>query len=94
MGAIDDIVTSVIRERLSGVTIESIEVEPDVGIDGDPILRITVVFPDAEGPELDPEKLVTIPRHLRSELKKLDVDRFPILSFISRGDAKKLKEAI
>jgi len=92
MGAIDDIVASVVKERLNGVTIESIEVERDVDSDGDPILRITVVF-DAEGAELDPEKLVTIPRHLRSKLKKPDVDRFPMFSFISKGDAKKLKHA-
>lgn len=50
--------------------------------DGDPILRIWVVY-EAEDNRLDPDKVAAVVGPLRSHIKKITngLDRFPILSF-------------
>ena len=61
--------------------------------DGDPILRIMVVF-EAEDDRLDPKKVLGLVRHLREPLKELIADRFPILSFMTSAEAAATEEAL
>ena len=51
--------------------------------DGDPILRIWVVF-EAEDNRLDPNKVAAVVGPLRTHIKQIHngLDRFPILSFM------------
>ena len=92
MSALDQLVASVVKERLGEAKIESIRVEEDVDHAGEPILRITVVFDSSAG-ELDTDRLVGITRHMRSRLDKKHTDAFPMFRFISKADAAKLKNA-
>lgn len=81
-----------IRDRFSDVTIESVRIVEDVDSDGDPILVITVVY-EAKGGKLDPHKTAGLVRHLRPQLIESNQRSFPILRFMSRADAARLKSA-
>lgn len=73
-------VQRIVVEQLNPARIERVDVEHDVDHDGDPILRIKIVF-DAEDDRLDPRSVRGLARHLREPLEELRVEEFPMFSF-------------
>ncbi len=89
MKSIDEIVKHVVETQLAPARIVDLSVTEDVDFDGDPIFRIVVVF-EAEGNRLDPERVVGLTRHLRNyldDLGELNLERFPIWSFMTSEEA-------
>lgn len=89
---VQDAIERVVRKQLSDAQIDSVTVRQDVDHDGDEILRVFVIF-DARKGQLDPDKTVSMVRHVREELHKLEESRFPIISYVSKSDAKRMKSA-
>lgn len=92
MADIKELVSEIVRGEFENAKIESIDVTEDVDSDGDPILRITVVF-DPSGDGLDSQKMVGLVRHLRPKLAENNIVSFPLVRFVSKADADKLKRA-
>ncbi len=82
----------IVRDRLSASVIDSVDVKSDVDSEGDPILRVTIVFDQTEQ-GLDQNRVVGLVRHIRSNLEGEGGDRFPLISFIAKNEAAKLKRA-
>lgn len=74
------VIRDVVEHQLAPARIVSVSVSEDDDFDGDPILRIDVVF-EIEGDQLDPQKVMGLARHLREPLERLEEDRFPVFSF-------------
>ena len=89
VGSMSDKLTNVVREvverQLAPATILSVSVDDDIDHDGDPVLRVVVVF-ESEGSDLDPNRVLGLVRHLREPLKELQELRFPIFSFMTSGE--------
>ena len=86
MTKIDDVVKRVVQEQLAPAQIIGLTVEEAEDADGDPILRIEVIFEVAEN-RLDPEKVLGLIRHVRKPLTELGADRFPVFSFMTADEA-------
>ena len=78
----------IVREQFAGVQIDAVRVEPDTDYDGNDIFRVTVVFDAKNG--LDAEKAKGLVRHMRAQLRKKADFAFPVVSFRSRTDDKRL----
>ena len=83
--AVRQAIDEVLREQFDMVPITLIEVEEDHDHDGDPILRVRMIF-DAEVEDLDRKRLASFTRHLRNRLWDLDEERFPHVSLITKAD--------
>lgn len=88
--SLQQLVSQVVQERFRGVAIDRVEVMPDVDHDGDPVLRITVVF-DAEIEDVDVDELVGWVRHLRPKLLERGEEAFPITRFMTKRDYDSLR---
>lgn len=86
---VKDVVRKALKDRFPTAKIANVAVRPDVDSDGDEILRIIVVIEGAPS-QLDKKALVGFVRHLRSRLEEVNREEFPILSFISKSEAKLL----
>ena len=75
-------VRKVVQKQLAPAKIVGLTEEEANDHEGDPILRIEVVF-DAPGDLLDPNKVLGLGRHLRKRLHELGTDRFPIVSYMT-----------
>lgn len=84
------IVEEVLSECFPGTRVHQVLVEPDLDQDGDPVLRITVVLEGAPE-DLARDRLVGFVRHLKSRLIKADIEEFPLVSFVSRNEARALR---
>lgn len=87
---IDKELKRIVQEQLAPariVDLKSVEAEDS---DGDPILRIRVIY-EAKDNRLDPKKVLGLVEHLQGSLKALSVDRFPIPSFMIPEEAKTLE---
>lgn len=91
-GAVRRTIEQIVRQRLSGTRVTQIGVKADYDRDGDPIFRITIVF-DSKPTAQDVEKMAGLVGHIRSGLDDANADRFPLVSFISKREASKLKLA-
>ncbi len=89
---IQNVIENTIREQLSDAVIDRITVQEDIDHDGDEILRVLVIF-DAEKGGHDSNKTVSMVRHVREKLHELKEDRFPIISYVSTSDAKRMTPA-
>ncbi len=82
-------VTGIIEEfakrELDRVQTVAVDVKEANDHDGDPILRVTVVY-EGDYKRLDPSKLLGFVRHLRPALSERGEERFPVMSYISRED--------
>jgi hypothetical protein len=87
-----EIVEDVIRSRMAGSEIVQIHITEGEDHDGDPVLRVMVVFDPAKG-RLDPRRMAGLARHLRSRLGPDGVAPYPVFQFVSKSDAKKLSHA-
>lgn len=90
IAAVENAIRDVAAECFGGQHIIEVTARRKVDWDGDPFLYVTVVF-DKE--RLDPEKTVAMTRHVRSSLENLGEFTFPLLSFMSKADAKGLQAA-
>ena len=91
MDEVADLIERVVRERFSGVTIQSVTVMKDADDDDDAVFLVTVVF-DQKGP-LDPQKTAGLARHVRHKLLERKENAFPIISFVSKSDAARVGAA-
>lgn len=80
-----DIIERVVQDELKPAQILDVRVSEDVDHEGDPILRVEIVF-EVEGNRLDPARVVGLGRHLREPLQKLQEDRFPLFTFMTRDE--------
>lgn len=81
------LIERIVREMFDDARILSVDVAEDVDSDGDPILRVRVVF-ETESGKLDASKTSGIIRHLRPRLSEAGVAGFPLMYFISKKDAE------
>jgi len=88
--ALEDIISGIVRARFADAEIESIGIEPDKDSDGDPILRVTVVF-SSDMAELEPSKLAGLVRHVRPKLIEQHEPGFPIFRFVSKRDNDRIR---
>ena len=82
---IREIVKKDLSKHFDRVKIFKIEVQEDVGVDEEEILRINVIF-DGEPKSLNAQELVGTVRRLRPKLDKIEESAFPLLSFISKSE--------
>lgn len=83
------LIEATVRERFTGIEIESVSVTEDVDFDGGAVLRVRVVF-NHRGP-LDAGRTSGIVRHLRHRLLEQHEEAFPIVAFMSKSDAAGMK---
>ncbi len=81
-------VETVIRRRLPGSDIDRVDARLDEDWEGDPIVAITVVLTRPEVP--DAGGMVGMVGELRPALETLGIEHFPIVSYVSRAEAKRL----
>ena len=75
-----------IENHMTGLRITNFQALPDHDHDGDPILRLQIVYDEAAGEPLAAHTS-TLARHLRPLLIDADLpDTFPILRFLSARD--------
>lgn len=88
--AISDAIETIIRDEFADVRIEEVRVTEELDYQDDHVFKVVVVF-DKKG-TLDPRKTAAIVRHLQSELgAKGQEIPFPILSFVSKSDAARIR---
>ena len=66
--------------------LRDVSAHDDFECDGDPTLRMKVVFDPVNG-GLDPRRASTLVRSLRAELALRDISEFPVMTFVSVDDA-------
>ena len=89
--SINKTIEETVRQQFAGVQIDDVRIERDTDYDGDDVFRITVVFSAKDG--LDAERTKGLVRHVRASLAERDEQSFPIISFRSFADDKRLKSA-
>lgn len=87
---IDEILKKVAQKQLAPARIIDLESERAKDHDGDPILRIRVVY-EAKDDRLEPKKVLGLFRCLRQPLREIDADLFPIFTFMSEEEVKTLE---
>ena len=83
----ENIVRTVFEEQFPNTNVDRVIARSDLDSDGDRVLRIYVVL-NGDGAQLDRQTLVGFVRHLKSRLTD---EAFPLLSFVARNEADKLK---
>jgi hypothetical protein len=86
---VNEAVWAVLRDRFPDAKVANVSVRPDVDRDGDDILRVVIVL-DGTLSSLDKKELFGFVRHLRSRLETVNREEFPVLSFVSKKDAKQM----
>ena len=81
-----EVVDSEVRKHFKGTKIISVDVREDIAHDGDEILRVRVVFSAGEE-GLDTDLVLSMVRHLRPELDKINVSAFPMVDYVSEEDS-------
>lgn len=89
-GSLEDLILKTVKERLGNAIVESLSIEADEDSDGDPILRITVVFA-SEVKELESHRLAGLVRHVRPKLAECKESRFPIFRFVDKRENDRLR---
>lgn len=88
--SLEDVISGIVKARFADAEIEDITYESDFDSDGDPILRITVVFA-SELAAVDPHKLAGLVRQVRPSLNERREARFPIFRFVSKRDNDRMR---
>ena len=91
--ALTELVGTVIRRQFSDAVIHAVTVKPDVDHDGDDILRVTVVVQDGIE-RLDPRKVLDTSGNLWSELGNAGIESFPIVQYMTKADAARVRESV
>lgn len=79
------VVEDVLREQSTSVPLELLSMRPEVDGDGDEFIWVRLIH-DREPGMLGSELQLGLMRRLRSRLEEVDVDAFPVLSFVARSD--------
>lgn len=90
MVQIADVVKHTISETFDNVTILKVNVTADEY--DDEILNIEIIF-EGTPKDLDARKVSGAVRHVRPKLTEIGESAFPLLSFVSKGDAGQLEFA-
>jgi len=88
--ALDSAIEEIVRAEFADA-IDSVMVTEDRDADGDPILRVMVVFRSKSSPNL--KKATGLVRHILPVLEDKGADAFPIVSFRSKADHDRLSVA-
>ena len=91
MDEIAAIIERIVRERLSDGNIQSVSVVRDTDHQDETVFRVTIVF-DQKGP-LDAQKTVGPVRHIRHALLDRGESTFPIVAFVSKAEAARMRPA-
>ena len=82
------------RDLLRPVQVEEVQVEPEIGQDGDDLLRVRIVIPDHQADELDFDRFFTAIIKIKDEIKRTGDERRALVGFITpselanRGDTE------
>ena len=79
------VVEDVLREQSASVPMEILSIRPEVDGDGDEFIWVRLIH-DREPGTLGGEMQLCLMRRIRSRLEEVDVDAFPVLSFVARSD--------
>jgi hypothetical protein len=90
--ALRELFSEVVKERFPDAVIDDITVVADEDSDGDPILRVTIVF-DSEIADIEARSVASLTRHARPKLREHNDNRFPIFRFLSKRDNDRLAHA-
>ena len=74
-----------IRAHCNGVPFVEITVTPEIDQDGDEFLWVRAVY-EGEPASVDTRKTVTMVRYMRPKLDEVEVDAFPVISYIAQSD--------
>ncbi|MCY4249303.1 MAG: hypothetical protein OXC82_02550 [Rhodobacteraceae bacterium] len=83
---IDEELKRIIQKLLKPARIVDLKSEEAKDDYGDPILNIRIVF-EADKNWLDPEKVLSLARHLRQPLSELRSDIDPVFSYMTTEEA-------
>ena len=87
---VEEAIWSAVKDRFPGGEIESIRVREDLDHDDDPILHIDLIVLDRKR-VLDPKRAADLIGVVRARLVEIGVTSFPVLSFISKSEAGKIR---
>jgi hypothetical protein len=91
ISVIEKLLTQAAREHFPNAVIEAVHVVADTDSDGEPIYRVNLVFESAKG--LESRATSSFVRHVRPKLEEHKQFRFPLVSFMTSADHKKLAAA-
>lgn len=85
-------ITEVVKTSFSDAKISSVRISAGTDSDDDPVLWVYVVFDSKDAKEtLDARRMSGLTRHIIKKLVEIESsDAFPLVSFISTKDAKKI----
>ncbi|MEO0411020.1 MAG: hypothetical protein AAF221_04155 [Pseudomonadota bacterium] len=86
---IEGVIREVLKKKLSGVSINAVDIAPDFDEFGDPILRVKVIYKDQGKTPL--QGLSGLVRNIRPSLSRMQEERFPVMSFIASSEMEALK---
>lgn len=89
--ALNSAIEKVVRTQFADAAISAVHVTEDSDYDGDPILRVVVVFETSVRPDL--MKASGLARHIWPALEENGSHAFPVISFRSKADQARLREA-
>jgi hypothetical protein len=78
-----------VRETTSRAQVVGLVLQDDVDHDGDPILRILVIIAGNDF-RLDPTETLETTRRVREQLINLNDNRFPVVTYMSEADYRRL----
>ena len=81
------VVEDVLREQSASVPMEILSMGQEVDGDGDEFIWVRLIH-DREPGTLGSEMQLGLMRRIRSRLEEVDVDAFPVLSFVARSDTE------
>ena len=81
-------VEAVLRNHCADTTLEVLWMYPDEGSYGDEVLLIFLKYDDSEHakPLPDSAERIRLKGRLRAELQEVDVEAFPVVSFIAESE--------
>ncbi len=91
---LDRAIEQLVRAEFSDAAIEAVHVVPDFDADGEQVYRVTVVLKSVK--QFDASKASNLMRHIFPTMKEVFGERessFPILSFLSKADYKRVSAA-
>jgi len=84
-----DVVQTVVPDQFQDLGIVDINIRPEIDDDGDLYFFIRVIF-DAEAKWPETEIRVGLIRHVLPEMEKMEIDGFPIISFVPDSEYRRL----
>ncbi len=90
---IETIVQRVLKSMFGEARIGDVRIVRTQDEDGDDILRVKVEFRGTEE-EFDANVAVRVVRHIRSRLAKVQVQAFPVISYVSSSEMNETRQAV